>query len=761
MTNATEVPPDTFPRQYARTRRFSLGEPRGIRIAPDGERIAFLRSNGGSDPVTRLMVLDRSPSGRWTERLVADPLALFRSGESDLPGAERARRERLRESAEGITAFDVDRDVRFATFVLAGVVHVADLLDGSDGSVRALSSVPGAFDPRLSPDGRHVAYVSDRCLHVITTEDLATNGLTTDGLTTNGLSTDGTSNDRLVIGEDDADVSWGLPDFIAAEELDRYRGFWWSPDSASIFAVRVDESPVQRWYIADPAHPSREPVIHRYPVAGSANARLRAAVFSVATLARTDVSWEADAFPYLVDVQWTDHGLLSVHMNRAQTRQRISRIDPTSGGLTTIRDVDDRVWVERTPGTPLLRSDGSVLIAIDTRVSEDHDSEPEGTRALVLLDPGTLPPRVLTRANLHVRRLICADESHAVVAVTASRKIEGLDVPADTGAVNIVRVALSDGTTEVVAGGLGDVGTHDVVTANSTRSVSVRRSTSVGRTLAEFSVFEGPDRVAELHNRAEVALVDPRPHFFRAGRLGVPCAVFLPSGSTSAATGQLPVLLDPYGGPHAQRVVASRNAHATSQWFADQGFVVVVVDGRGTPGLGPAFERAVHLDLAGPVLDDQITGLQEAATRFPQMDLTRVGIRGWSFGGYLAALAVLRRPDVFHAAVAGAPVTDWRLYDTAYTERYLGNPTEDTSAYDRCSLLPLAPNLTRPLMLIHGLADDNVVAAHTLQLSSALLAAGRPHEVLPLSGVTHMTPQEVVAENLLMLQVDFLRRSLG
>jgi len=137
-----------------------------------------------------------------------------------------------------------------------------------------------------------------------------------------------------------------------------------------------------------------------------------------------------------------------------------------------------------------------------------------------------------------------------------------------------------------------------------------------------------------------------------------------------------------------------------------------------------------------------------------------VAIRGWSFGGYLAALAVLRRPDVFHAAVAGAPVTEWRLYDTHYTERYLGDPTADAGPYAATSLLPLAADLTRPLLLVHGLADDNVVAAHTLQLSNALLAAGKPHEVLPLVGVTHMTPQEVVAEHLLLHQLEFLRRSL-
>jgi dipeptidyl-peptidase-4 len=207
--------------------------------------------------------------------------------------------------------------------------------------------------------------------------------------------------------------------------------------------------------------------------------------------------------------------------------------------------------------------------------------------------------------------------------------------------------------------------------------------------------------------------------------------------------------------------VRSYNALCGSQWFADQGFAVVVVDGRGTPGRGSQFERAVLGDLASGVLDDQIDGLNAAADRYPALDLTRVAIRGWSFGGYLAALAVMRRPDVFHAAIAGAPVTEWRLYDTHYTERYLGDPNEQPAVYDGSSLIPLAGRLRRPLLLIHGLADDNVVAAHTLQLSSALLAAGRPHEVLPLVGVTHMTPQETVAENLLLHQLDFLRRSLA
>ncbi|GAA3505956.1 hypothetical protein GCM10019016_130710 [Streptomyces prasinosporus] len=227
----------------------------------------------------------------------------------------------------------------------------------------------------------------------------------------------------------------------------------------------------------------------------------------------------------------------------------------------------------------------------------------------------------------------------------------------------------------------------------------------------------------------------------------------------------LPVLMDPYGGPHGQRVLAAHNPHLTSQWFADQGFAVVVADGRGTPGRSPAWEKSVKDDLAAVVVQDQVDALRALAADFP-LDLDRVAVRGWSFGGYLAALAALRRPDVFHAAVVGAPVTDLRLYDTHYQERYLGHPGERPEVYRRNSVIDdaglvdaAAPH--RPMMIIHGLADDNVVVAHSLRLSSALLAAGRPHEVLPLSGVTHMTPQEEVAENLLRLQLDFLRRSLG
>jgi dipeptidyl-peptidase-4 len=234
--------------------------------------------------------------------------------------------------------------------------------------------------------------------------------------------------------------------------------------------------------------------------------------------------------------------------------------------------------------------------------------------------------------------------------------------------------------------------------------------------------------------------------------------LFLPGGAEPEH--QLPVVLDPYGGPHGAMVLKSRNLFLESQWIADAGFAVLVADGRGVDGRGPAWDRAVKFDF-GLALEDQVDALHAAAERYPFLDLERVGIRGWSFGGYLAAMAVLRRPDVFHAAVAGAPVTDQRFYDTYYTERYLGHPDERPEVYERNSILAEAPRLIRPLLLIHGLVDDNVFVTHTLKLSAALFEAGRHHELVLIPSATHMTRSAAVTENLLRLQVDFLKRSLG
>ncbi|MGI3224462.1 prolyl oligopeptidase family serine peptidase [Streptomyces sp. GTA36] len=188
---------------------------------------------------------------------------------------------------------------------------------------------------------------------------------------------------------------------------------------------------------------------------------------------------------------------------------------------------------------------------------------------------------------------------------------------------------------------------------------------------------------------------------------------------------------------------------------------MLCVDGRGTPGRDRAWETAIHGDQLMPVIEDQADAVRAAGELFPELDTGRVAIRGWSFGGYLAAGAVLHRPDVFHAAVAGAAPTDLRLYDTHWKERFMGHPDVQPENYERCSLVAHAHKLTRPLMLVHGMADDNVAPAHMLRFSAALLAAGRPHTVLPLPGATHSVTQEGVIDTLLRLDLDFIKKSLN
>ncbi len=705
---------DSFPRQEARTRRFTLGVPRAFRISPDGTRVVYLRTQSGSDPVTCLWVLD---VGGGTERLVVDPTTLG-GASGDLPPHERARRERVREQASGIVAYATDADVTVAVFALSGRVYAVGLT-GQDASPQEVPTHTPALDPRPDPTGRRLAYVCDGALRV--------------------TELSGTGPDEVLPDPDGAaGVTFGLAEFIAAEEMDRHRGYWWSPDGSALLVARVDETPVTRWHIADPANPERAPAVVAYPAAGTPNADVS---LLLVRLDGTSVPVDTDraAFGYLVTASWEgQHPPLVVVQSRDQRTMRLLAVDAGTGRARVLREDTDPRWLDIVVGVPAWTRDGRIVW---TRDADD-------TRRLVIAAPGEDGVPV-TPPGLQVRGVTGVD-GDTVLFQAAAEPTEialwaygpdGLSqVSESAGVYSGVRAG---GTTIVAGRGLDDDG------------VTVR-------------VYRDAQPVAALASRAErPALPDPHPDLFGAGSREIRTAVLFPSwyqpGQRQPGEGRLPVLLDPYAGPRAQRVLKTRGAYLTSQWFAEQGFAVVIADGRGTPGRGPAWERAVAGDLADPVLEDQVDALRAAADRFADLDTGRVAIRGWSFGGYLAALAVLRRPDVFHAAIAGAPVTDWRLYDTHYTERYLGDPDRDKDAYDRCSLISAAERSVasrRPLMLIHGLADDNVVVAHTLRLSGALLAAGYPHTVLPLSGITHMASQETVAENLLLLQLDFLRRSL-
>ena len=688
---------DTFPRQYARTQRLTLGEPRNIVVSPDGKRVLFLRSPAGNDTVNSLWLCHTE---RNTETCIADIRALLSGTNSENESAqERARRERAREGAAGIVSFSCDSDVHNAVFAVSGRLFMCDMHHANEIVVN--NPAPGTmYDARISPDGKHIAYVRGSALYACDIQ----------------------GNEKCLTPETAPDVTWGVAEFVAAEEMNRQRGYWWSPNSDALVVERVDNSPIELITIADPSQPTAEPQTRRYPFAGTNNARTSLHVINLEARS-TNIAWDVETFEYLTSVQWNKAGLIISVMSRDQKLLDIRKVHIATGETESLHVERDDKWVELVAGGPLLVADNALVWC----------GERNGARAILLNNSAITPP------HIQVRGIVNANSEHVTFSGNPLDQPHVLHAwTMNLATHELVQLTHDDGVHSVAAGGDTTV----------VRSATMHNPRS--RTLV--------NNHHELANNAEQSLLNVNVSFHRVGKRNISTAIVLPENHDGSA---LPVLFDPYGGPHAQRVVASSMAFTAAQWFANQGFCVVIADGSGTPGRGSEWEREVHHDLATTVLNDQIDVLAHLHEIAPCADTSRVAIRGWSFGGYLAALAVIRAPQFFHAAVAGAPVTEWKLYDTFYTERYLGNPAHDEQPYIASSLLHDAKNLTRPLLIIHGLADDNVLAAHSLELTTALLHAGKPHEFLPLVGVTHMTPQEVVAENLLLHQLDFLRRSLS
>ncbi|GAA5114041.1 S9 family peptidase [Haloechinothrix salitolerans] len=684
----------SFLRRLVRTQRFTLGAPKEFQVAPDGSRVLYLRSGGGYDRMHSLWSLD-VVSGMESKLVDAEQLL---PGEEELSREERARRERSRESGGGVVRYAVDTACETAVFSLGGTLYSVDVATG-----KVVERVSGAvIDPRLNPQGTHVAYASGGALRVI---ELAT------------------GTDTVLADEDDAEITWGVAEFIAAEEMSRSRGYWWSPNGDAVLAQRTDSTGVPRWNIADPANPAMPVNTVAYPAAGERNVGVSLRIIG---LDGSTVDVERGDWEYLVSAQWSAGGppLITVQP-RDQRRLDVLAIDVTDGTTSLVHSETDPAWVEIITGVPAWTPDGRLV-----RVETSEDSY-----RLVIDGKPVTDPGLRVRSVLHVGDEVLFSGSEADPTQIHVYR---------TDAGSVVRLSEGDGV-HVGAG---------------TAETCVLSSWSLDYAGPRVSVRRDGTSAAIASHTADPGIT-PNLRMLTVGERDLRCALLLPTGYQPSDE-PLPVLLDPYGGPHSQRVLSTRNAFLTSQWFADKGFAVLVADGRGSPGRGPEWEKEIGGALAETSLTDQVDALRAVAAERSELDTSRVAIRGWSYGGYLSALAVLRRPDVFHAAVAGAPVTDWSLYDTHYTERYLGHPADNAESYRRNSLIDDAASLERPLLIVHGLADDNVFVAHALRLSSALLAGGKWHDFLPLVGTTHMTPSdEVVAENLLHLQVDWLKRQLG
>jgi dipeptidyl-peptidase-4 len=702
-----------FPAAYARTRRFTNGAPRQISVSADGSAVYFLRSGGVDDAADQLWVFDVATG---VESLVADPARLpGLGGEAALSDAERAIRERKRLVSGGIGGFAADTTGRLAVFAHQGQLFRADRVAGA---IAVVETTGPPFDPRVDPTGRSIAYVTAGALHV--------------------TDVDG-GGDRMLSPAEDGGT-WGMADFIAAEELHRFRGFWWSPDGKALLATRVDESGVSPSYLHDPAEPGRAPTVVAYPRPGEANAEVGLWVLRLDGTS-VEARWDRDEFPYLVTVNCAETGALILVADRRQQRALLLRVDLSDGGTATVGELSDTRWVEMIPGSPLQLPDGRVALVRDVTGGE------RDARSLFVGD------QQLSTDDIYVRELVGLLD--AADGAAPELVFLGSDDPAEqhvyavstAGAGGVRRLSAGRGVHAAAAGG----------------DVLVIASALADGPATTWTVRRGDAPIGELRSLAGTLAYAPSPDFLRVTDRRLPAAVVYPS--THVPGRKLPVLVNIYGGPGNQMVRAHPGAWQDRQWWAESGFAVVTIDNRGTPGVSPEFEKAIFRQIAELVVPDQVDALLAVAERHPDLDLSRVAVRGWSFGGWMAGLLVLSRPDVYRCGIAGAPVTDWALYDTAYTERYLGLPDDPGSVYRRQSLITLAEESVEtrpanPLLLVHGMADDNVVAANTLRLSAALLRSGRPHSVLPLPGATHMVNGELAGQ-LTRFELDFVRRHIG
>ncbi len=706
---------DTFLRDFAETRRFMSGRPVNARITPDEKTVLFLRGQPRA-PIQTLFAFDVA-SGETKE--VLTPEVILKGAEETLSAEEKARRERMRVSARGFTSYQLSEDGERILVPLSGKLY---LVERASGKSLELKTGAGVIDPRFSPDGKHVAYVRDFDVWRL---DLATN-----------------KEQRVTTGGSEAKTH-GLAEFVAQEEMSRFSGWWWSPDARAIAYTESDTSGVEKLSLIDVMHPERGAEDNAYPRPGKANAKVRLGVTPAAGGKTVWVKWDAEKYPYLATVVWPKKGPLTVLVqNRTQTEQQLLAVDVATGATRELLTEKDGAWLELEQTFPQWLEDGSGFLWYTER---------NGGPEVELRQADGRLGRTLVKPDAGFRSLArYVEKDGTLFFVGGPNPTESyLWRVKDGGAPEAVRPGTSG---EALEGG-------SVSKSGQLLVVSHSSPTSMPRV---YVARGDGSRVGELPSVAVEPSFTPRVEYREVGPLKFQSSLVRPR---EAKPGQkLPVIVEVYGGPTVTVVHKSMAAHLLSQWMADQGFLIARFDGRGTPLRGSQWQRAVHLDFSGVTLEDQAAAVQALGAVVPEVDLGRVGIEGWSFGGYMSALAVLKRPDVFKAAVAGAPVVDWLDYDTHYTERYLGLPQTHAEAYEKSSLLTYARDTSRPispLLLIHGTADDNVYFFHTLKLSDALFRAGKPHELLPLSGLTHMVPDPLITQRQYEWVMRHFRRHLA
>jgi dipeptidyl-peptidase-4 len=673
------------------TRGFTRGLPRKPVPSPDGRRVYFLRS-GPTDRMQQLYEFDVE-SGRT--RVLVTPGQLAEVG--TVSPREQARRERQRETEAGITAFQLSRDGARLLVPYAGDLFVVET---ANNTIRRLTRTDAAeVDAHESPDGKRVAFVRERDLFL--------------------MDIDGGEATALTRSSDDA-IQFGAAEFVAQEELDRDTGHWWSPDSRHLALTEVDTRPIPPFAVPNLTHPEGAASVGPYPKPGDANARVRLGVVDVASGATRwfDLGEEVE---YIARVNWdAQSGALWVQtLPRRQRSLDLHRIDLAAGTVRRVLREEDADWVNLHDNFHPLQS-GSRFV---------WSSERSGKRNLEIASEDGERERILTPSDMNVRKLLHVDEERGLLYFTAWWE--------DPRELHVYRVSLETGEVERLT---QEPGWHEAFFHERGHDVYVE-SFSDESTPTRFRVRRSSgEELGELPSAAHVPMpqeLGPRPEFVE---LTTPEGVRLDVRLVRpAGTGALPLVVYVYGGPHGQQARRRWGGERErfDAWMAQRGYAMARIDGRGAWGRGHDSERIYSGRMGEHELHDQVAGVRSLLEHVDVIDPNRVGIWGWSYGGYMTLMALMRAPEVFQVGVSVAPVVDWRGYDTGYTERYLGLPIENGPGYEASSVLTYASGLRGHLTLVHGASDDNVHMRESMILVQKLVELGKPFDLMIYPG-THM-----------------------
>ena len=680
---------------------------KGVALSPDGKRVTYLKAKPEAANVQDLWAAD--VKGGEPYRLI-DSAALS-SGAKELSEAEKARRERARVSARGIVEYSWDKQGRFILVPLDGDLYLDSI---ADGKVTRLTQTPGdEVDAKVSPKGGYVSYVRDQNLYIKPLKEDGGAGGAETALTTEGKDA----------------LSFGTAEFVVQEELDRFTGYWWSPDDSRIVYTRVDESTVDIVPRADIGPRGATVVEQRYPRAGRPNAVVELYVRDLASGQIRKLDLGANKDIYLARVDWSADGK-TVYVQRLSRDQKtldLIAFDAATGAGKTILTDTDPHWVEaRDDFTPL--KDGTFL----------WSSEKDGDNHLYRYAADGKLIAQLTRGDWPVSALEGVDETRKVAIFTAS-----MDTPLERRLYEVSYVTPGKPKALTPAGGWwsAKVAASGGAFAGTYEDPKTPPQTALYDNTGKRVRWIEENRLAEGHPYWPYAATRPVPEY---GTLKASDGetlyyeILKPQGFD--ASKKYPAILAVYGGPHAQQVKRTWQS-PSERTYLEAGYVIFRIDNRGSGNRSAKFMRALDRNLGTVEVEDQLLGAKFLAG-LPYVDANKMGVMGWSYGGFMTLMLMTADNTPFKAGAAGAPPTEWSLYDTAYTERYMGKPDENKAGYAYADINNRIDKL-KPgsLLLLHGMADDNVIFENSTRLISALQAKAIPFEMALYPGERHSAPR--------------------